>query len=355
MNQIKTSHRAVASAVLLGSIALSCSSAHAAYDGNALRDDYNPSWYLMPSINGIDPDNRFGTDRRGEGVGIRLGKPVAPSWDIQFGPTFSRVRDGEGRYRQNTFGIDALYLFSRGRFGPFILVGAGAEMDKVSQSGVQVDRTSPYVNAGVGMQYAFGHQWGMQADVRRAHSYLRGDEFNFNRANTTVLTVGLTYAFDKAVRRTPVARTEYLPAPAIPSPVAVVIPPPAPRFERYTLSSTELFGFDSSALNLPQAKLDEIADVLIRNPQLGPITISGYTDRLGSDNYNQKLSQQRADAVKTYLTNKGVDPARLLTVAMGEQHPEVDCTDTNRADLIRCLEPNRRVESEQMVIERLVR
>jgi OOP family OmpA-OmpF porin len=84
--------------------------------------------------------------------------------------------------------------------------------------------------------------------------------------------------------------------------------------------------------------LNDVAAVIKENPHIKEIRIEGHTDADGSDSYNKDLSQKRADSVKTYLVEAGVDEAILDAVGYGEEKPIAD-NDTEAGK-----EKNRRVE-----------
>ncbi len=67
--------------------------------------------------------------------------------------------------------------------------------------------------------------------------------------------------------------------------------------------------------------LDEIAAFLIEHPEIKLVRIDGHTDNKGSDEYNRRLSQKRADAVRAYLISKGVESSRLRTKGYGRSRP----------------------------------
>ena len=316
--------------------------------------DYNSSIYVMPQIGGFNPDNRFGSTKKDGALGLKFGKAVNRYFDVQVGGSYARVHDNNFRYQQSLFGIDGLYMFSRDRVRPFLLLGIGAENDRRNIPNRQNSRTSPYAAAGVGVQYIISDQWAAQLDFKRVFGFQRSGVYGSNRRNeNNYLMLGASYYFDKTPSR-PIARQ----TPPPPAPVAQASPeappPPPPRFEKQTMSATELFAFNSAVLRQPQPKLDSIADLLTKNSQISNVTVTGYTDRIGSDKYNLKLSQRRAEAVKTYLVGKGVEGSRLNTVGKGKADPVVQCGDKKRPELIKCLEPNRRVEVEQIMVEKRV-
>ena len=320
----------------------------------------NPSWYMAPTIVRMKPDHDFGVGGSGWGGGLKFGKAVNPMWDIQVGATHSHSSNDLTNYRQTDVGADALLMLSRKAFRPFLLVGVGGERDKVSRNGASVHGWSPYVAAGVGFQASLTNQLALQVDARAQKSNLRhDDDFGFSKALTKYVGVSLIYAFNPppAPYVAPAPAPE--PAPVVqapaPAPEPVAPPPPPARFEKVTLSATELFAFDSATLSMPQPKLDDIAAALQADPSITDVDIVGYTDRLGSTKYNQKLSKRRADAVREYLVGKGVDAKRLQSHGKGEANPVVtDCKQKKKSALIECLAPNRRVEVEQITVERRV-
>jgi len=92
-------------------------------------------------------------------------------------------------------------------------------------------------------------------------------------------------------------------------------------------------------------------DFVARTRDINPEVIMavGHADRFGSDRYNQKLSEQRAAAVKSYLMSKGIADNRIQTEGRGETQPVTkpgECPGAKSAKVIACLQPDRRVDIE---------
>ncbi len=93
------------------------------------------------------------------------------------------------------------------------------------------------------------------------------------------------------------------------------------------------FAFGKSTLNKKnQKRLDELVRYIKTDPQLKYIDITGHTDDIGRRRSNDKLSQQRSQAVKNYLISKGVSPQLFKLKALGERSPKAsNRTDKGRA------------------------
>lgn len=121
----------------------------------------------------------------------------------------------------------------------------------------------------------------------------------------------------------------------MPKQATYVAPKSAPATERVSMSADALFDFDKSTIKPDgRAHLDEIVHRLnLRGAELGIIVSTGHTDSTGSDAYNMKLSDRRAEAVKDYLVSQGVDTNRIRTEGMGERQPVADnVTSDGRAE-----------------------
>jgi OmpA-OmpF porin, OOP family len=137
-------------------------------------------------------------------------------------------------------------------------------------------------------------------------------------------------------------------APPPPTPLVVAPPPQPPVIEQISLSSDVLFAFDKAEL-LPegQKKIDDIAGRL-KGANVQLINTIGHADRIGSDKYNQQLSEKRAAAVKEYLAQQGVETSKVRSEGRGESEPVTgdQCKGMSGAKLISCLQPDRRVDIE---------
>jgi OOP family OmpA-OmpF porin len=348
------------------------------------EDMYRGAWYAVPSVNYMSTDSDLDANNGG-GISLKLGKELSESWDIQGGIGYNRANadanklsadtltpGSDGRYKQTTLGLDALYMLSRSNFRPFLLAGLGIARNNVDYTipAVNFDgsKTSWLANVGLGAQYLFNDTFGLQADLREQWSRAA-----FNASTTvgaisdsttianTLLNVGGIFRFGApaampVVAAAPVAEpapvVEPTPAPIVePAPAPVVEPAPAPaackpNVDTITVGAEKLFGFDKSALKAEgKAALDEAAAKIKANPEIKAVIVTGHTDRIGSDSYNQKLSERRAKQVADYLVAQGVDSAIITAAGKGESEPVVQCKGNKATKkLISCLQPNRRVE-----------
>ena len=96
---------------------------------------------------------------------------------------------------------------------------------------------------------------------------------------------------------------------------------PERKMKRFSFESDAFFDVNKFALKpAAKAKLDELVTEL-KDVKTKSVTIVGHTDSTGSDEYNQRLSVRRAESVREYLIERGVDPQKTFAKGMGESMP----------------------------------
>ena len=147
----------------------------------------------------------------------------------------------------------------------------------------------------------------------------------------------------------PVPVVAYEQRPAPPPPVAVVQPePPRMVIQKVSLSADVLFDFNKAELkDAGKQKLDELANQ-VKGAKVDEIVVVGHADRIGSENFNEKLSEARAQSVKDYLAGRGAMTNVITAQGKGESQPVTgdQCKKLAGKKLIECLQPDRRVEIE---------
>lgn len=148
----------------------------------------------------------------------------------------------------------------------------------------------------------------------------------------------------------PVVAYEQRAAPPPPPPPVVLAQPEPPRpvIQKLTLSADVLFDFNKAQLReAGKSKLDELASQ-IKDAKVDEIIVVGHADRIGSETYNEKLSEARAQSVKDYLAERGAKTNVIAAQGKGEAAPVTgdQCKKMAGKKLIECLQPDRRVEIE---------
>jgi OOP family OmpA-OmpF porin len=283
-----------------------------------------------------------------------------------FGFTSTTTPPGslDGRMRLHGVNLDLVGTLPLSeRFSLIGRVGAqrASARDNFSGTGAVVvlaptaSKSEVNYKVGAGLQYAFTPNLMLRGEAER---YRINDAVG-NHGDVNLFSVGLVFAFGRGSQpiAAPMAAQVYEaapPPPPPPVPVAVAAPPPPPPPappRRVSFSADTLFSFDHSTVG-PKGEeaLAQFAHELA-GVQFDHVTVEGYTDRIGSAAYNQKLSERRAQAVKDYLVSPGgVDAARISAIGKGESDPVtkvVACPDRKTSPkLIACLQADRRVDVE---------
>ncbi|MBK3867416.1 OmpA family protein [Pseudomonas stutzeri] len=225
--------------------------------------------------------------------------------------------------------LDAAYHFGAPGVGLRPYVSAGVAHQSIGQAARSGRDSSTFANVGTGLKYYFTENFFAKASVDGMYN-IDADEAEW------MAGVGVGLNFGGGARQ--VAAVEPTPEPA-PAPIVDNEPEPAPELVRVELDVK--FDFDKSRVREESySDIKNLADFMQQYPQTST-TVEGHTDSVGTDQYNQRLSERRAEAVRNVLVEEyGVEGGRVSSVGYGESRPVADNgTDEGR-------QINRRVEAE---------
>ena len=197
----------------------------------------------------------------------------------------------------------------------------------------------PSLTLGGGVEYAILPELAFRVEyqyLNKAGNYSKavrkagGQDFTKYSPDIHSVSAGLTYRFGQG---------------AAPAPVAA----PQVETKNFAFSSDVLFAFGKANLKPAAAQALDAMQSEINASGLGnaAIQVNGYTDRIGKEEFNLKLSQRRAETVANYIVSKGAPAANVTAVGYGEANPVTGHTCDKvkgRKALIACLAPDRRVE-----------
>ncbi len=226
-------------------------------------------------------------------------------------------------YGSRAYGLGARLGLPAGKWLPYLKLGVGRTNGTGAPVASAIGSTDAHM--GLGIEYKFAPHWSVTGE------FTKGSGKNaLTKLDNDNLTIGLNYYFEApapAKVAAPVAAKEE------PKPVPKVEPaPPPPPKEEWKVIMEEKpvvieganFDFDSARLKpSADAKLQQVIDFAAKHPDAN-MEVSGHTDNVGSDAYNMKLSEKRAESVKARLVKKGVAAGRVTTKGYGKTKPVAD-------------------------------
>ncbi len=241
-----------------------------------------------------------------------------------------RVQDGSHKKIKGSLtSLDAAYHFGAPGVGLRPYVSAGVAHQSIGQADRGGRDRSTFANVGTGVKYYFTENFFAKASVDGMYN-IDADEAEW------MAGVGVGLNFGGGARQ--VAAVEPTPEPA-PAPIVDNEPEPAPEVVRVELDVK--FDFDKSRVREESySDIKNLADFMQQYPQTTTV-VEGHTDSVGTDQYNQRLSERRAEAVRNVLVNEyGVQGNRVNSVGYGESRPVADNSTEEGRQI------NRRVEAE---------
>ena len=318
----------------LGMTAAQASEFDGGYVGGKIgvnRTDMTDVSRQSPIATGLEGGYNWGMN------GMLLGVDGFADFNAKKTHTGTGVAPATVNYGSHVYGLDLKLGLPNGNWMPYAKLGYAHTGGRGDAYASAVGDNGAHF--GLGVEYKFAPQWSVTGEWTN-----NSGKTGATRLDNDNFTLGVNYYFDKP-SAAPVAAPAPAPVAMKEEPKVAPAPEPAPSETWKTLLESKPvciegtnFEFGSAKLRPGEIrKLDEVASFAEKHPDV-ELEASGHTCSIGTEAYNQKLSEKRAESVKTYLVNKGVAAQRIVTVGHGESRPMAD----NKTREGR--EQNRRVE-----------
>lgn len=293
-------------------------------------------WYVAPQVGGVIVDDDRGLDDGDRLFGIAIGKHLSRSWSVEMNLNGAKI-DGYDPYAAS---MDVLRVFRRDQsLSPVLTFGVGAIRNDLEFGR---DNTDAMAQAGVGLLWTLGeNRRGTGAFSLRPEIKARWQDAGGQNYVDYIGTLGFQFSFGTAPVTTSTASN--------PEPAQVVVASAVVDGDgdgvvdagdrclgtsrgvavdekgctqqgAVTLVGVLFENASSTLVHSSTAALDRVAADLVKHPQF-EIEVQGHTDSIGSNRYNLRLSQQRADAVREYLLQQGARASQVSARGYGEAEP----------------------------------
>ena len=279
----------------------------------------NEGLYLGGSVTGyyLDSERFVGGGEETYVGGVNLGYRFTDSWALEAG-----YGTEIGGNAIDTIRLDALYWLDENTKGWRPYVVGGVTHYELNDSDYNFSKSNgeytEQVSLGMGLSKMLDSHWEFRSDVRALHNVSNSQ----NGTNDAALNLALNYYFNSPE---PVASVAAEPVVAEP----IAPPPPAPEEEvevrTITVRLNVEFEFDKAVVRAIYGdELEAIANAMKAHEDID-LVLEGHTDSMGTDDYNQGLSERRVTAVEAKLAEMyGIDAERVSTVGYGEARPIAD-------------------------------
>jgi OmpA-OmpF porin, OOP family len=291
-----------------------------------VQSSANEGFYVGPSVTGyyLDNERYVGGAEDPITFGVNLGYRFFNDWALELGAATDIAADDFEVVK-----LDFYYWFGENTasWRPYFTLGLAYYEQDFGTSTALSDPDQAYTHqasVGFGLSKMLNTHWEFRGDVRLLHQIREGHD----GLNDGALNFALNYYFNPPVVKPAVVEV-------VPEPARAVEPKPElpPEMRTIVVRLNVEFEFDKAVVRaIYGSELEAVANAMKAHEDI-ELLLEGHTDAIGTDQYNQGLSERRVAAVKAKLVEDyALDAGRISTVGYGESRPIADNkTDEGRA------------------------